>query len=396
INRLSMSTRLGDIRLNTPLAFVEGELRFTINGQEFCFSTDDTLRDVINQINGDQKAGVTLTYSSLTGRFTLQTKATGYTAQIECRDTVGNFLSAIGIDTAEVARGEDAVLTIKGQRVYKSNNTFTIDGITYSLKAKTNQQVTLIVDNDVDTAVDNIKTFIDKYNQFIEKMNGKLREKRDASYLPLTDEQREAMSEQDIKLWEEKAKSGLLKSDSILENILYGIRRALIEKVEGVNIGLSEIGITTGQWYENGKLYIDEKKLRTALLEKGDEVARLFSQSSSIGYSPDLTGQDKEIRYSKSGIMHRISDIIQDNIRTIRDGNGKKGILLEKAGIDGDLSDVNNLMNDQLKNMDKQIDRALELLAKREERYWRQFTALERAMQQMYAQSDWLYQQLNL
>ncbi len=396
VNRLSISTRLGDIKLNTPLAFVGGELRFTINEQEFCFSTDDTLRDVINQINGDQKAGVTLTYSSLTGRFTLQTKATGITAQIECQDMAGNFLSAIGIDTAQTARGEDAVLTINNQRVYRSSNTFTIDGITYSLKAETNQPVVLKVDNDVDAAVDNIKAFVDKYNEFIAKINNVLREKRDASYLPLTEEQRDEMSEREIELWEEKAKRGLLRSDPLLENILYGMRRALIEKVEGVDITLWEIGITTGQWYENGKLYVDENKLKAALLEKGDEVARLFSQSSHISYSPDLTGQDRNIRYSSSGLMHRISDILQDNIRTIRDSSGKKGILLEKAGIEGDLSEVNNLMNEQLKRMDRQIDRTLELIVQKEERYWRQFTALERAMQQMYAQSDWLYQQLNL
>ncbi len=395
-NRLSLSTKLGDMKLTTPLVFEEGEIKFTINGREFSFSTDDTLRDVINQINADQKAGVTLVYSSLTGTFTLQTKDTGSTAKIEIQDVAGNFLSAIGMDTSQTAKGQDAVITINNQKVYRSSNTFTIDGITYNLKAETDQPVELKVERDIDTAVNNIKAFVDKYNEFIAKINNVLREKRDPSYLPLTDEQRKEMSERDIELWEEKAKKGLLRSDPLLENILYGMRRALIEKVEGVDISLWEIGITTGQWYENGKLYVDENKLRTALLERGDEVTRLFSQSSDISYSPDLSSQDRKIRYSGSGLMHRISDILQDNIRTIRDSSGKKGILLEKAGIEGDLSEVENMMNEQLKRMDRQIERTLELLVQKEERYWRQFTAMERAMQQMYAQSDWLYYQFNM
>lgn len=300
------------------------------------------------------------------------------------------------MDTSQTAKGQDAVITINNQKVYRSSNTFTIDGITYNLKAETDQPVELKVERDIDTAVNNIKAFVDKYNEFIAKINNVLREKRDPSYLPLTDEQRKEMSERDIELWEEKAKKGLLRSDPLLENILYGMRRALIEKVEGVDISLWEIGITTGQWYENGKLYVDENKLRTALLERGDEVTRLFSQSSDISYSPDLSSQDRKIRYSGSGLMHRISDILQDNIRTIRDSSGKKGILLEKAGIEGDLSEVENMMNEQLKRMDRQIERTLELLVQKEERYWRQFTAMERAMQQMYAQSDWLYYQFNM
>ena len=201
------------------------------------------------------------------------------------------------------------------------------------------------------------------------------------------------MTEKEIELWEEKAKSGLLQRDPILQNIVYSMRRALVEPVKGVSINLSSIGITTGSYTEGGKLHIDETKLKNALRERGDEIMRLFTNRSEISYSPDNTGEQRTQRYEESGLIHRLSDILQDNIRTRRDKDGRKGILLEKAGIVGDASEFSNLMDAKLKDMNKRIDEAIDKMIRAEERYWAQFTALETAIQRMSAQSMWLAQQ---
>lgn len=379
----------------------ENQVSFKINGKEFTFSGNKTLRQVISEINASN-AGVTLYYSSITDTFRLENKATGAAQGLTFENLDGtNFLAALGLETIEP--GKDAELTIKNGEsnitITRSTNTFTIDGITYNLKKNFNAandggNIELTITQDVTQAFENIKSFVEEYNKLIDEINSELKEERFRDYPPLTDAQKEEMSEKEIELWEEKAKSGLLRNDSILQNIVYSMRRALVEGVEGISIGLSSIGITTGSYIEGGKLHIDESKLKEALQTKGDQVMRLFSQESEISYSPDLTTEQRTQRYKESGLMQRIYDVIQDNIRTTRDKDGRKGTLLEKAGIVGDASEFSNVLYDQLKDMNERIDDAVDRMYEIEERYWRQFTALETALQQMNSQSLWLYQQL--
>jgi flagellar hook-associated protein 2 len=99
-------------------------------------------------------------------------------------------------------------------------------------------------------------------------INGKLSEERYRKFPPLTEEQKKDMSENDIKLWEEKAKSGLLRSDPLLDRIVRDLRYAVSSSVAGLPKemnSLSAIGITTGDWREKGKLHINEDKLRDAI-----------------------------------------------------------------------------------------------------------------------------------
>jgi flagellar hook-associated protein 2 len=168
----------------------------------------------------------------------------------------------------------------------------------------------------------------------------------------------------------------------------------LIDAVEGAGLTLSAIGIKTGNYMEKGKLLIDEAKLTDALQNRGEEVEKLFAAQSGISYSPNLTSAQRSQRYKESGLMHRISDILNNYIRTTRDDNGHKGILLEKAGIIGDISEFKNTLSDKLKQIDSRIGDAIRLLQSKEESYWRKFTAMEKAIQQMNSQSSWLSQQL--
>jgi len=423
--------RSGDSTLEElGLVAADDRAEFSINGVGFLIGTpaeggelpDDTvvidpakttMRQFMNLINTNSEAGVSMFYSGIEKRFILQTKATGAAADITLEDISGTFLQDIGLaaDDAEKISGTDA-------RVYfgkigssdpgdpdnsilwqSSENTFIIDGITYTLKNTTPDgaaPVSITVAQDVDKAYDAVKNFVDKYNELIDRINNKLNEERFRNYLPLTDAQKNEMSEKEIELWEERAKSGLLRSDSVLQNIVYNMRRALNDAVQDVGISLSSIGITTGLYFERGKLHIDESKLKEALRNNTDQVMDLFIKKSDIDYSPDLDSELRMQRYNQSGLLHRISDILMDNIRTTRDSRGKKGILLEKAGIVGDITEFQNLMDEELRRLDKRIDAAVEALIRQENRYWAQFTALERAIQQMNAQSMWLMQQMGL
>ena len=89
------------------------------------------------------------------------------------------------------------------------------------------------VRHDVDAVVDKIKEFVNMYNELVDELNSALREEVYRDFPPLTDEQRAELSDKEIEMWEEKAKSGLLRSDSIVSGILSEMRLALAAAVQG-------------------------------------------------------------------------------------------------------------------------------------------------------------------
>ena len=142
---------------------------------------------------------------------------------------------------------------------------------------------------------------------------------------------------------------------------------------------------------------IDETKLRETLQNKPEQAARLLNGDSEEfpAYSRTLSVSEKTTRYAQSGVFQRISDIIEDQITTIRDANGKKGILLEKAGVAGDMSATSNTIYTELSNYDKRIADMLDKLETKEEAYFKKFSALETALQKMNQQSSWLTSQMS-
>jgi len=241
---------------------------------------------------------------------------------------------------------------------------------------------------DTDGLIEKISSFVDKYNEIIEMVNGKLDEKKDYDYKPLSEDEKEAMTEDEIELWEERAKSGLLGSSSELQNIARNMRTLIYEPIEGLDISLRDIGIKTSSNYkENGKLTIDEDQLKESINNNYSKVVDLFTKSSDISYKD---GAKRSQRTAESGIAHRIYDVLQDNIRTTRNTSGKKGVLLEKAGLEGDTTEFTNMMNNKIKQYDSRIDDLIEYLNDRENYYYQMFAQMEKAMTEMQTQSSWL------
>src|SRR5690606_30199904 len=145
----------------------------------------------------------------------------GFLADVlDLRTRVGDDPNA-HIDPNEVYKGKDAIFDYNGvTNIKRATNEFTIGGVTYNLlKADPDTEVTVRVTQDVDATVDAIKAFVDKYNEVVEKVSNKLTEKRYYDYQPLLDAQKEEMTEKEIELWEERARSGLLRGDNLLTSI---------------------------------------------------------------------------------------------------------------------------------------------------------------------------------
>jgi flagellar hook-associated protein 2 len=400
-NRLNAGMTLESLasRFASDLQFDEkGNISFTINSQTFTFSKSTTLSKMMSTINSDKTANVTMSYDEITDRFVLTSKQSGAGDNLVFGSEQGdiNFINSFGFNVTEEDKdgyyeeGKDASAMIDGVLVTRSTNTFSINNVKYTLnKAHTdpaNESETVTLTFDTDAVYDNIKAFVDDYNKLIESINSIISEKYDRNYQPLTDEQKEQMSEDEIKKWESKAKTGLLHNDSMLQDMLYKMRIALSDSVSGISDNLSSIGITTGNYSEKGKLIINETELKKALEEDPDSVSELFTKKAEISYAECKTSAQRSERYSTEGLGYRISDILEDYIKTT---NGK-GMLLQKAGMEGDATQYDNMLYDEIDDYEDDIKELLKKLADKENQYYSKFTTLETYINQMNSQSAYI------
>ncbi|MHB8184112.1 MAG: flagellar filament capping protein FliD, partial [Candidatus Desulforudaceae bacterium] len=175
--------------------------------------------------------------------------------------------------------GTNAVLNINGLDIVRATNEFTVNDVNFTPKGSGTATVT--VRGDTESVFQSIKAFIDGYNSLLDQFNGKLQEKRFQDYLPLLEDDpaRENLTEKQIDQWQEKARSGLLRGDSILDSIVTRLRNDVFSSVSGLDPSLNhltQIGIKIGSREERGKLVIDEAKLRAAIEQDPEGVARIF------------------------------------------------------------------------------------------------------------------------
>lgn len=395
-NRLNTRESLETVasQMKTPMEFSEdGNVRLTINGKEFVFSKETSLATMMNSINSDSSAGVVIQYDEIGDVFRITAKQTGAGTNISIEESGSSFLQAVNLgEEAAYTAGVDAEVVLDGQLLTRSSNTFTVAGLTYTLLKESSDEQTVTLTQDVDAIFDNIINFVDQYNELIKTINDKVSEKYDRNFPPLTEEQKADMSDSEIEIWEKKAKTGLLKNDSLLESITMEMRRALQDAVEGVGLRLSDIGIKTGSWEDKGKLVIDEQgqqKLKEAIRNNPDAVMELFAKEPPVKSNIDITQEEREQRYAGGGLAYRLFDIIENNIRTTRDSDNRKGLLLEKAGIIGDLSELKNSMYEEIEDYnDKIYDMEIRLYNK-ENAYYIKFSRLETLLSQMTTQSNY-------
>jgi flagellar hook-associated protein 2 len=102
----------------------------------------------------------------------------------------------------------------------------------------------------------------------------------DKSYTPLTDDQKKEMSEDEIKKWENKAKSGLLYGDSTISSLSSSLETVFSRFMNngGNYEELKEIGISMSEdTFDGGKIQFDETKFRAAMDNDPDKVKKLMA-----------------------------------------------------------------------------------------------------------------------
>jgi flagellar hook-associated protein 2 len=350
--------------------------------ENFFIQGNDSLNAVVDKVNSSE-VGVTMFYDSFSDQVSLTRAETGdFNVGGDEITTSGDFINKLlKFDTATETGGTNVEFEINGLATERYSNTFEMNGVTFSIKQEfdatdTPNGVSTSISNDSEQVFENIKGFIEKYNELIDKIKDKTSEEYYRSYKPLTDEQRESLSDKQQEKWEEMAKSGLLRRDPILSNVLSEMRMDFYQPVENADVSplfkqLASIGIkTTANYLEGGKLEINEAELKKAIEEDPDSVENLFRG-----------GGDSTVE-SQKGILHRLFDTVNKTKEKLDEKAGGAFSTNQQFAIGRDLTDVDN-----------RIDRFEDRLKQVEDRYWRQFTAMEKAIQQANQQSAYLMQQ---
>ena len=380
--RLTTSTKLGS------LGIANDDYSFTVNGKEFTFTADSTVADVIKQVNSSD-AGVKMTYNSLSDSFTLESTQTGEGFDI---NVSGGFASRF-FSGAATTQGTNAIVNIDGVTVERMSNNITANGISFQAKAVTgnyfengvlqtgengklvaaagteDKAATLTASKNTDEIVKTIKSFVEDYNTLIEDLNKLTHESKSyKDYKPLTDDQKDEMSESEIKKWEEKSKTGLLSGDSDINNFLTNMRKVLYSKADS-GFSLTMFGIdSSSEWKDYGKLEIDEDTLRKAIETNGDDVISTFTN-----------------------VATKLNTACKNAAST---SLASPGTLVKIAGVKGKVSEQTSDMKKQMDTISEYIKRLQTKYDSNKDRYWKQFNSMETALANMNSTSTYLGQMM--
>ena len=267
--------------------------------------------------------------------------------------------------------GSDCEIEVKGA-IYTSNrNSFEINGLTITVNNMTDEEISLSTMDDSDGIYDMIKNFIKEYNTLINEMDKLYNADSASKYTMLTDEEREALSEDDAKEWDEKIKSALLRRDSTLGTVFDSMKMIMLQGVtmsDGSTKYLSDFGINTlgyfnAEEFEKNAYHIDGDADDSTVSNNTDKL------KAAINANPTLVAEF----FSKlsRNLYERLDDLMA------------RTELSSAFTVYNDKS----LQEEYNKYKDKIADQE-EKIADFEDRYYDQFTQMEVAMSKLQSQQN--------
>ncbi len=232
---------------------------------------------------------------------------------------------------ANKMEGEDAVISLNGVQYESDSNTFEINGLTITVNATTaeNEVVTLTTEDDTQGIYDMVKNFIKEYNEIINQMDKLYNADAAKGYKPLTDEEKDAMSDSEVEEWEKKIKDSILRKDSTLSTVSGALKEIMMSgvSVNGKKMYLSDFGIETLSYFiaadnEKNAYHIDgdaddastagnADKLKSMIANDPDTVVSFFTTLSRSLYSK-LSDLMKGTEYSSSYTLYEDKKMKED------------------------------------------------------------------------------------
>lgn len=378
-NKINSGSTLSDLGFKPE---ADGTYKLNINGTEISLDKKSTISSMMSAVN-KSAAGVTMTYSSLTNSFTLESKELGGAGKVEVGDTsLGRSLGLVDDNgTVGASEGQNAIFEINGQEVYLNDNTYTLDGNTFTFNDNMTigETYTVNIAKDSTTVKDALKKFVESYNKLIDDVYGYIgkspaKDDDGNTYEPLTDAEKEEMSEDEITKWEEKAKQGVLYNDSTVSTVMSQMRSALYTSVtldDGSKFGIYNLGIkTSSEWSEHGKLQIDENAFDKAFENNEDAIIKLFTDSDT-------------------GMMKKLNSVIDGAVKSSGAAN-TRGTLVRKAGkADSSVTTDSTIYKEMVKMQDR-LKELQDRYDTKEEYWWKVFTNMETAMADLNSQTSYI------
>lgn len=341
--------------------------KINVGGEEksVSFESTDTVTEFMDKLK--KETGLSASFDSKNQRFVFHAesgKKNDFNFKIEDEDTL-TALSKLGLvteddvkamaakagmdfsaykeslgmtdDTKFAAKqdGEDALIEVNGALFESESNTLTVNGLTINATGVTNGTISVTTATDTDGIYNMIKDFLKEYNTVVNEMTKAYGAKSAKGYEPLTDEQKDEMSDTEVEKWENKIKEALLRRDDKLNSILSsfntGMQKGFV--INGKNYNLSTFGVHTlgflnAKSNEENAMHIDgnkedsltadaKDKLRAAIESDPDTVMEFFNSLAKDLYT-DLTDKMKSTTLSSAYTVYNDKQMKED-MRGIED-----------------------------------------------------------------------------
>ena len=267
-----------------------------------------------------------------------------------------------------LVKASDSKIILNGATLTSSSSTVSANGLDISLTGltKKNEPITFSVSNDVDGVYNSVKTFLKEYNTILKEMNTLYNAGSAKGYEPLTSEQKEAMSDDEVELWEKKIKDSLLRKDATLNGVITGMRSAMQSQVtyEGKSYSLASFGIMTSTDYTEGGLY------------------HIYGDSEDAVYADRSDKLKAALQEDPDVVVNVLSEIFS-NLRETMSEKMKGSKVSSALTFYSDIK-----MKDDIKDYEEEIDDWEDRLAALEDSYYKKFTAMETAMAKLQSQQS--------
>lgn len=265
-------------------------------------------------------------------------------------------------------KASDSEILLNGATMTSSSSTVSVNGLSIDLTGltKAGEPITFSVASDTDAVYNTIKNFFTEYNSLMKEMNELYNADTAKGYEPLTSEQKKEMTDDDVKLWEDKIKASLLRGDSSLGSVRSAMRNTMMSQVtyNGKTYSLASFGICTSTDYTEGGLY------------------HIYGDAADSVYADKDDKLKKALEEDPDAVVNVLSDIFGKLRTTMSDKMAGSKVSSSMTFY----SDIK--MKDDIKNYEKQIKEWETKLADMEDSYYSKFTAMETALAKLQSQQS--------
>lgn len=187
-----------------------------------------TIKDLVSALNGagDTKAS----FDATNKRIFMTSNKTGEQNAFSL-DGDADILKTVGLSKeggASIVDAQDSEIELNGAKFTSANNTYTVNGLTIDCLAETgNSEISITTSVDTQSMYDQVKSFLSQYNSLIKEMYSLYNADSAKGYEPLTDSEKDQMTDTEVEKWEEKIKAALLRRDDTLDGIMSTMKNAM-------------------------------------------------------------------------------------------------------------------------------------------------------------------------